>query len=87
MAGPARCAADSLLPYYNVLVHLGMKTIADIERMRSESSESAYQLALIQLAGTGLDIVAYSVTLQNLCIVHILKMNLRAGPERKPHPG
>ncbi len=65
---------DSLLPYYNVLVHLGMKTIGDLERMRSESSESAYQLALIQLAGTGLDIVAYSVTLQNLCIVHILKM-------------
>jgi len=64
---------DSLMPYYNVLVHMGMKTIGDIERMRNECSESAYQLALIQLAGTGLDIVAYSVTLQNLCIAKILK--------------
>ena len=64
---------DSLMPYYNVLVHMGMKTIGDIERLRVENSDSAYQLALIQLAGTGLDIIAYSVTLQNLCIVHILK--------------
>ena len=51
-----------------------MKTIGDVERMRSECSEGAYQLALIQLAGTGLDIVAYSVALQNLCIVKILKL-------------
>ena len=64
---------DSLMPYYNVLVRLGMKTLGDVERLRSESSENAYQLALIQLAGTGLDIVAYSVALQNLCIVYILK--------------
>lgn len=64
---------DSLMPYYNVLVHMGMKTIGDVERMRLDYRESAYQLALIQLAGTGLDIVAYSVTLQNLCIVKILK--------------
>lgn len=64
---------DSLMPYYKVLLHMGMKTIGDIERMRQEYSDSAYQLALIQLAGTGLDIVAYSVTLQNLCIVCMLK--------------
>ena len=64
---------DSLMPYYNVLVHMGMKTIGDVERMRLDYRESAYQLALIQLADTGLDIVAYSVTLQNLCIVKILK--------------
>lgn len=64
---------DSLMPYYKVLLHMGMKTIGDIERMRLKYSDNAYQLALIQLAGTGLDIVAYSVTLQNLCIVCILK--------------
>jgi hypothetical protein len=50
-----------------------MKTIGDIVRMINENKESAYQLALLQLAGTGLDIVAYSVALQNLCIVTILK--------------
>ena len=64
---------DSLMPYYNVLIHMEMKTVGDIVRMINESTESAYQLALLQLAGTGLDIVAYSVALQNLCIVTILK--------------
>ncbi len=65
---------DSPMPYYKVLLRLEMKTIGDVERMRAECSEGAYQLALIQLAGTGLDIVAYSVALQNLCIVKILKL-------------
>ena len=64
---------DSPIPYYQTLLRLGLKTIGDVERMRSECSEGAYQLALIQLAGTGLDIVAYSVALQNLCIVKILR--------------
>ena len=65
---------DSPMPYYRILHHLGMRTIGDVERLRAECSEGAYQLALIQLAGTGLDIVAYSVALQNLCIVKILRM-------------
>ena len=65
---------DSPMPYYQVLLRLNMKTIGDVERMRAECSDGAYQLALIQLAGTGLDIVAYSVALQNLCIVRILKL-------------
>lgn len=64
---------DSLLPYYKVLLRMGMKTIGDVERMRNECSDGAYQLALLQLVGTGLDIVAYSVALQNICIVAILK--------------
>ena len=65
---------DSPMPYYKILLRLNMKTLGDVERMRAECSDGAYQLALIQLAGTGLDIVAYSVALQNLCIVKILKM-------------
>ncbi len=64
---------DSLMPYYNVLLNMGMKTIGDIVRLRNEHEDAAYQLALIQLAGTGLDIVAYSVALQNICIVAILR--------------
>ena len=64
---------DNLMPYYNVLLHMDMKTIGDIVRMIKDNTENAYQLALLQLAGTGLDIVAYSVALQNLCIVTILK--------------
>ena len=74
---------DSLMPYCHVLMLMGMKTIGDIVRMRNENEEGAYQLALIQLAGTGLDIVAYSVALQNLCIVYILKQGFgQAGLER-----
>ena len=69
---------DSPMPYYKVLHRLNMKTIGDVERMRIECSDGAYQLALIQLAGTGLDIVAYSVALQNLCIVKILKLGYGA---------
>jgi ppGpp synthetase/RelA/SpoT-type nucleotidyltranferase len=64
---------DSLMPYYNVIRQLNMKTIGDVVRMRDNYSENAYQLALMQLAGTGLDILASSVALQNLCIVYILK--------------
>ncbi len=64
---------DNLMPYYNVLLNMNLKTIGDIVKLSNEYSESAYQLALLQLAGTGLDIVAYSVALQNLCIVAILK--------------
>lgn len=64
---------DDLLSYCHVLLLMGMRTIGDIVRMRNDNEEGAYQLALIQLAGTGLDIVAYSVALQNLCIVYILK--------------
>ena len=64
---------DNLMPYYHVLLGMNMKTIGDIVRMCNDYSESAYQLALLQLAGTGLDIVTYSVAVQNLCIVFILK--------------
>ena len=64
---------DNLMPYYKVLLAMNMKTIGDIVRMNIDYSEGAYQLALLQLAGTGLDIVAYSVAVQNLCIVFILK--------------
>lgn len=74
---------DSLMPYYKVFYLLGMKTIGDIENLRNQYSDGAYQLALLQLAGTGLDIVACSVALQNLCIVSVLKQGFgEAGLQR-----
>ena len=77
---------DSLMPYYHVFLLMGMRTIGDIVRMRNENEEGAYQLALIQLAGTGLDIVAYSVAMQNLCISYILRQGFgEAGLERLFH--
>ena len=79
----AEICEDSLIPYCHVLMLLGMKTIGDIVRFRNENEEGAYQLALIQLAGTGLDIVANSVAIQNLCIVYILRQGFGvAGLER-----
>ena len=67
---------DNLMPYYDALLKLQFQTIGDIEKMRVECSDGAYQLALHQLSGTDLDIVALSVALQNLCIVHILHQNM-----------
>ncbi|MCQ2302170.1 MAG: hypothetical protein MJZ94_06050 [Bacteroidales bacterium] len=69
----AEIIEDSLVRYLNVLVQMDFKTLGDIERMIKENSEAAYQLALHQLAGTDLDIVASSLALQNLCIVSIIK--------------
>ena len=63
---------DSLLRYLDILLKMGCKTLGDIERIIKEHSEAAYQLALHQLAGTDLDIVAHSLAIQNLCIVHII---------------
>ena len=69
----AELQSDSLLPYLPVLLQMGMKTLGDVERMRAEDSEDAYQLALYQLGSTDIDILSETVGLQNLCIVHILK--------------
>ncbi len=62
---------DSLMRYLKVLLEMKFKTLGDIEKLVKEYSENAYKLALHQFTGTDLDIVAYSVALQNLCIVYI----------------
>lgn len=69
----AEIIEDSLVRYLNILVQMGFKTLGDIERMIKENSEAAFQLAVFQLAGTGLDIVTNSLAIQNLCIVSLIK--------------
>ena len=64
---------DNLLRYLKVLRKMGFKTLGDLEKLRKDYSESAYQLALHQLAGTDLDIIALSVALQNLCLIYVVK--------------
>ena len=64
---------DNLMPYLQVLLQLGFHTLGDVERLLRNSSDDAYQLALHQISGTDLDIIALSVTLQNLCCVHVLR--------------
>lgn len=62
---------DSFIRYLKVLPKIGIHTLGDLKHFIKEYSDDAYQLALIQLTGTDLDIIAHTISLQNLCIVHI----------------
>jgi hypothetical protein len=63
----------SYLPYLSVLRQVGMKTLADVERLISEHHDNAYKLALFQIGSTDIDILAETIGIQNICIVQILK--------------
>lgn len=54
------------------LLKMGMKTLGDVEKLRKEYSEAAYQLALHQMSGTDLDIIASTLGLENLCYTKIV---------------
>ena len=60
-------------PYLAALRHMGMRTLGDVERLMRDNFDDAYQLALFQLGSTDIDILAETIGLQNLCIVHLLK--------------
>lgn len=59
------------MPYLEPMLQMGLKTLGDVERMRKECSEKAYQLAVYQISGTDLDIIASTLGLQNICIVYV----------------
>ena len=63
----------NLLIYLPMLRRMGLHTLADIEKFIANNFDDAYQLALIQLGSTDIDILAENVGLQNLCIVSLLK--------------
>ena len=63
---------DNFIRYLDVLLKMGFTTLSSLDRLKKECAEGAYQLALHQFAGTDLDILAYSVALQNLCIVYLI---------------
>ena len=63
----------SLMPYLPILEGFGLETLGELQRFIDSNGEEAYQLAVSQLAITDLDILAESIGLQNLCLVHILK--------------
>ena len=69
----AEIEQDNLMRYLEALLSLDLKTLGDVERMKKECFESAYQLALHQFAGTDLDIVTLSMALIDLCVVYIMK--------------
>ena len=63
----------SLLPFCDVLISFGFKTLGDVETFIRDNADDAYQLALTGLALTDLDIISEYVGIQNLCFVHVLK--------------
>lgn len=60
-------------PYLEVLKMMGMKTLADVDKLIKDNSDYAYQYATYQLAGTDLDIVSSTIAIQDLCVVHLLR--------------
>lgn len=60
--------------YLGPLKNLGMKTIGDIERMKSEDSELALSLIERQIRGMDIDIMASTTAINNLCIAHIIRL-------------
>ena len=79
----AEIVNDSLSAYLDVFVGLGCKTLGDIERMKSDYGDDAYQLAAHQIGSTDLDIITASMAVQNLCAAYILRQGGgRAGLER-----
>jgi len=62
----------SAMPYLPVFNAMEFKTLGDIERLKKDFSDDAYQLALSQIGGTDLDIISSTLALQNLCIVYLL---------------
>lgn len=63
----------SLMPYLEIFLRFGFKTLGDIEKLIKEHGENAYQLAVLQIGGTDLDIISSSVSVQDLLIVYVLE--------------
>lgn len=64
---------SSALKFLPILRRLGIKTLADVEKMLHDNYNDAYQLALSQLGPNDIDILSDTIGIQNLCIVHIIK--------------
>ncbi|MBR1539133.1 MAG: hypothetical protein IJ636_06470, partial [Bacteroidales bacterium] len=69
------------MPYLEPLRRLGLETLGDVEAMRKRHSEKAYQLALHQISGTDLDIIASTLGLQNVCLVQAAEKGGEKGIE------
>ena len=67
------------MPYLKAMRMLGLGTLGDVERMRKTCSGRAYQLALHQISGTDLDIIASTLALQNVCLVYAADKNGKPG--------
>ena len=64
----------SLLSYLPILKMIGLNTLGDVEKMKKEYSDYAYELARHHIGNTDLDIVTSIIGIQNLCIVYTLRL-------------
>lgn len=65
---------SSLFVYLKLFKLLKFKTLGDIDKLIKENSDSAFQLAALQLANTDLDIINSSIGVVNLLAVYVLKL-------------
>lgn len=63
----------SFEPFYPLLIEAGMNTLQDVEDFIKQNEEDTFKFAMSQLADTDIDIIASTVGLQDLLIVHTLK--------------
>ena len=63
----------SFEPFYPLLKEAGMNTLQDVEDFIKQNEDDAYKFAMSQFADTDIDIIASTVGLQDLLIVHTLK--------------
>lgn len=70
----AEIQQQSFMPYYRVFTWLELKTLGDVENMRKEFSDNAYNLAIMQITGKDIDILSSTVGLQNICIAKTLSL-------------
>ena len=64
----------SFMPYYRVFRRFNFKSLGDIDNLRKENEEDAYQFAMRLFAETDIDIVASTIGVMCLIIVHLLKV-------------
>ena len=65
----------SFMPYFRVFKMFKFTSLGDIEKLRKENEEDAYQFAVRMFAETDIDIVASTIGVMCLCIAYLLKAN------------
>ena len=70
----AEIIKNPLGDYIKVFQLLDFKTLGDVTRLLSKYSDDAFTLATHQIGRTDLDIISSSISLQNLCCIHVMRM-------------
>ncbi len=63
---------STLMPYLQILLDVGFKTLGDVEKLIADHFDDAYHLAMHQLGNTDIDIISSTVGIQNLLQTYIV---------------